>query len=125
VRNAAGSYEVVLGLQNADGILGLDMGLHFDPAAIQVRGVTALGIGSAMTISSNTVDNELLLAIYGIDSMRGSGTFLKVTYDMLAPVSGLPFSVAVQANEGQIPVALNPGVPAGTTAMAPGVSVQN
>ena len=125
VRNSAGSYEVVLGIQNSDGIIGLDMGLHYDPATIRIQGVTALGIGSTMTIAGNTIGQELMLALYGPDPLRGAGSFLKVTYDMLTPASGLPFSVSIQANEGQIPVAFNPGVPRSGMGTAPGVSVQN
>ena len=47
-QNADGSWEIVLGLQNADGILGLDMDLHYNISAIRPRGVTVAGISARM-----------------------------------------------------------------------------
>ena len=89
--NTDGTWEVVLGLQNADGILGLDLALQYDPVSIRMHSVTVLGIGAALTAESHTVDQELLIALYGVDPLVGSGTFLKVTYEVTTPVDGVPF----------------------------------
>src|SRR5262249_54221939 len=52
--NQDGSWTVVLGLQHADGILGLDMDLHYDSSAIQVTGIAGTGIGSSLAaVSAN------------------------------------------------------------------------
>ena len=50
--NADGTWEILLGLQNADGILGLDMNLRYNPSAIHVLSVAPTGIGSWTTISN-------------------------------------------------------------------------
>lgn len=48
--------------------------------------------------------------------MAGTGQFLVVTYDLAGPADGLPFTVAAEANEGQIPLTWAPGLPRGTRA---------
>src|SRR5207249_838786 len=47
--NADGTWEILLGLQNADGILGLDMNLRYNPSAIHVLSVAPTGIGSGLS----------------------------------------------------------------------------
>ena len=111
--NKDGSYTVELAIQHADGIQGLDMSLHYDAAAIHVTGVTTTGIGSGLTAVSNQNGNDTMIAAFGSAAMAGSGSFLKVTYTMTSHVDGVPFTVAAQANEGQIPLVWSPGLPPG------------
>ena len=111
--NKDGSYSVELAIQHADGIQGLDMSLHYDAAAIHVTGVTTTGIGSGLTAVSNQNGNDTMIAAFGPAAMVGSGSFLKVTYTMTSHVDGVPFTVAAQANEGQIPLVWSPGLPPG------------
>ena len=110
--NQDGTWTVVLGLQRADGILGLDLALQYDAAAIHIRSVSATGIGSAWTAAGNDAGGEYRISLFGVQPLAGSGSFLTVTYDMTHPVDGLPFAVAAQANEGQIPITWS-GVPVG------------
>jgi hypothetical protein len=99
----------MLGMQRADGILGLDMTLHFDTEAIQIAGVTTTGISSAWTVAGHADGANYQVALFGIEALQGTGTFLKVTYSMTGNVNGLPFTIAAQANEGQIPISMPRG----------------
>jgi len=54
-----------------------------------------------------------MIAAFGASPLAGTGSFLRVTYTMTNPVDGVPFTVAAQANEGQIPLAWSPGLPPG------------
>jgi len=112
-RNQDGTWTVVFGLQRADGILGLDMNLHFDSEAIHIVGVTTSGIGSAWTSAGHENGSDYQIALFGVEALRGTGPFLKVTYTMTRPVDGVPFGIAAQANEGQIPISWT-GVPRAT-----------
>jgi hypothetical protein len=112
-QNKDGSYTVELGIQRADGIQGLDMSLHYDAAAIHVRNVTATGMGSGLSVISNTTGNDTMIAAFGANALVGSGSFLKVTYELTSQVDGIPFTVAAQANEGRIPLVWSPGLPPG------------
>jgi len=112
-QNPDATWSVVLGMQRADGILGLDMNLHFDSEAIQITGITATGIGSAWTASGRADGGNYQVALFGIEALQGTGAFLKVTYNVTGSVNGLPFGVAAQANEGRIPISWS-GVPRAT-----------
>ena len=83
---------------------------------------TATGIGEGLASVSNQNGPDLLVALYGSSALQGSGAFLKVTYDMTSPVNGLPFAVAAQANEGQIPITWSPTIPGGGGGRGPTVS---
>jgi hypothetical protein len=78
LQNPDGSWEIVLGLQHADGIIGLDMGLHFNPAAIHPRGVTATGIGAALNavVSRREVAKGILVPS-AESGRQGSGSFFR------------------------------------------------
>ncbi len=114
-RTADGHWTAVLGLQGADGILGLDLGLQFDPAVARIRSVAATGLASGFGLISNDTGEGLLISLYGVAPMQGTGEFLVVTYDLAVPVTGLPFLVPATANEGRIPVVAGPGIPRGAT----------
>ena len=111
-RTADGHWKAVLGLQNADGILGLDLALAVDPAVAQIRSVAATGIASTFGLYGNNAGSAYLIAMYNAAAMQGSGEFLVVTYDLTTAATGsLPFGVNAAANEGLIPVALGQGIP--------------
>ena len=123
IKNNDGTWSVVFGMQRADGILGLDMNLHLDSTAVSVVGVTTTGISSAWTVASHANGDNYQIALFGIEALQGTGAFLKVTYRMTSQVNGLPFAVAAQANEGQIPVSWS-GVPRATQKPAINVDEQ-
>jgi hypothetical protein len=112
-KNNDGTWSVVLGVQRADDILGLDMSLQFDAESISVAGVTTTGIGSAWTVTGRADGGNYLVSLFGIEPLQGTGAFLTVTYTMTKNVSGLPFGVAALANEGAIPITWS-GAPRGT-----------
>ena len=103
-QNPDGTWTLVLGLQRADGILGLDMALRYDAEAIHVRNIAATGLGAAWTAAGNSGAGEYRVALFGVQPLAGSGSFLTVTYEMAVHVDGLPFAVDAQANEGRIPI---------------------
>jgi len=108
--NQDGTWSVMLGMQRADGILGLDMNLHFDTESISVVSVATTGISSAWTVVGHADGGNYQVGLFGVEALQGTGAFLKVTYNMTKSVGGLPFGVAAQANEGQIPISWS-GVP--------------
>ena len=112
---ADGHWTAVLGLEAADGIMGLDLGLQYDPAVARVRSVTAAGLAAGFGLISNDTGSALLVSLYGVSPMQGTGEFLVVTYDLAVPVTGLPFLVPATANEGQIPLTPGPGIPRGAS----------
>jgi hypothetical protein len=120
VKNSDGTWSLVLGMQRADGILGLDMNLHRVSKAIHVVGVTTTGIGSAWTVAGNADGDDYRVGLFGVQALQGTGAFLKVTYSMTSNVNGLPFKVGALANEGAIPVRWS-GMP--TSSEGPSVTV--
>jgi len=80
---------------------------------IKVTSVATTGIASSMTAVTNTSGNDTMIAAFGASPLAGTGSFLRVTYSMTGPVDGVPFTVAAQANEGQIPLMWSPGLPPG------------
>ena len=122
-RSQDGSWTVVFGLENADGILGLDLELFYDAADVTIQSVTATGIASSLQLVKNDIDSATRIVLYGTKALRGSGAFLQARYTTTRPGTALPFRVAAQANEGQIPIVRAPGVP-GTEHAPPSVAVE-
>ena len=115
VHSADGTWQIVLGLQNANGIIGLDMTLRYDSSAIHVRSVATTGIATSMTVLSNESAGVTKVGLFGSTPLAGSGSFLTVTYDAAASVQGVPFTVGAQANEGQISIVRSPALTGGTS----------
>ena len=109
-------------LQHANGILGLDLALLYDPRLVTLHSVTTTGIGSNLQMVRNDRGEGTQLALYGTTAMQGSGPFLQVTYKAMNPGAAVPFQVAAQANEGQIPIVWAPRVP-GAGQAPPSVAV--
>ena len=113
VQQADGSWQVVLGMANSDGIVGLDMLLGYDPAVIRITGVAPTGLSSGLAAVQNDLGVEYAVGLFGTAPMQGTGQFLVVTYVQRQAVSGLPFTVSAVANEGLVPVTFSPAVPGG------------
>ena len=103
VKNPDGSYTIALGVQQAHGILALDVLLKLDSSVVQVQSVAATGIGSAFSAIGSKADAGYAVALYGVTPLEGTGALFNVTYTTSAP-SGMPFRVDAQANEGLIPI---------------------
>jgi hypothetical protein len=108
---ATRQWEVLLGLQNADGILGLDLTLSYDPDVVAIRNVKETGVAAPLQLVSNQEDDTLRITLYGATPLQGSGDFLVVTFEAKAPFNGVPFVVSASANEGRIPISVAPGGP--------------
>ena len=117
-----GQWQYTLGLQNADGILGMDLTLRAAQGTT-IQTVTAAGIASGFQLVSNSVDNDSMISMFGIDPMVGSGQFLVVTVKTTGGLSGMPFEVSAEANEGLIPVGHAPGVPGTNSTRTPSVDM--
>jgi hypothetical protein len=103
---AAGEQrQVVLALENAAGIEALDLALAFDSRALAIRDVRTTGLGDAMTLVSRTTPDELLVAMYGLLPLAGSGSLLSVTVEALDDLPRrLPITISGEADEGGIPL---------------------
>ena len=117
-----GQWQYTLGLQNADGILGMDLTLRAVQGAT-IQTVSVAGIAAGFQLASNSVDGDTMISMFGIDPMVGSGQFLVVTVQTTSGSNGLPFEVSAEANEGLIPVGHAPGVPGTNAAGTPGVDM--
>ena len=111
VRLENGDYMVVLALQNADGIVALDMGFEFDPTVASVRGVTNVGIASNLLLTQNGLEGRHAVSLYGVTPMQGSGTFLEVVFSSDSQFLHIvPFTAFAEANERRIPLVVGPGL---------------
>jgi hypothetical protein len=107
------AVEYVLGLQAADGILGLDLVLGYDPDVLSIESVTPAGIASAMGLASHDQQGTLRVAMYGTAPLAGTGEFIVVRVLPRGPLPApAPFKLAATANEGGIPVLVGPDLEA-------------
>ena len=98
-----GSYEMVLGLSDSDGILGLDLSLRYDPKTVSIESLTPTGLAERFQLDANRVaDGTHGVALFSPVPMLGTGEFLVVRLRIDGPLTGLPFAVEGQANEGAI-----------------------
>ncbi len=105
-RNADGSWTVVLGLSNADGILGLDLGISMDPQYGRITGIRTTGIASGMHAQSNESAGTRAVSLFGVTPLAGTGEFLVVTLTANGNTVG-QIAVSAEANEGQIPLVID------------------
>jgi hypothetical protein len=97
--------QITISLQNADGILGLDMSLGYDSSRIKIVDVQGTGLGASFIWAKGGQGQTYKLAGYGIDPLSGSGQLLTVTVEALRNAGGPNLlSVRASANEGAIPL---------------------
>ncbi|MBP7148343.1 MAG: CotH kinase family protein [Acidobacteria bacterium] len=95
-----------LAITNADGILGLDYILRFDPSVLGVLGVSAAGIAAGDATALRNERGSVTIAQYGPLPLRGSGPVLTVRLRVLRKFVGTaPLAITAVANEGQLPLA--------------------
>jgi len=95
-------------LRNAEGILGLDLALRYDPSRLSIVGVEPAGIGSDLNLARSDEAGEYRIAAYGLTPLSGSGAVLTVTVEALRNTgSGDAPSIGGMANEGSIPLTTN------------------
>jgi hypothetical protein len=108
--------QVTISLANADGILGLDLVLKYDPSRVAIKGVDATGIGTGQTVVQNSAAGATRIAMYGVLPLSGSGAILNVTLEGVKPSGAkLPLTVSARANEGAIPLVIQGKRPAPAT----------
>jgi hypothetical protein len=117
-----GSFEMVLGLSQADGILGLDLGLVVDPA-VTIESMVPVGLAQLFALHAQDSQDTRAVSMYSPAPMQGTGEFLVVRMRLDGPLAGLPFELDAEANEGAIGVVWapgTPGVPPGLTRVGSG-----
>ncbi len=98
-----GSYEMVLGLAQADGIISLDLSLQYDPAIVTIESLTPVGLAELFAMDvNNTAAGEHAIALYCPAPMQGTGDFLVVRMRINGALTGLPLDLTGVANEGAI-----------------------
>ena len=92
----------------ADGILGVDATIHYDPAILQAVSVTTTGIGTTAgfsTFANLSTPGVIVLTSYATsNALIGSGDFVKIQFHVIgtpSTTSDLTFT-SVSVNEGQI-----------------------
>jgi hypothetical protein len=97
--------DVLLNLQNADGIEAVDLLLRYDAKRLAVVGVAAGSLSPELAVASHASDGAEKIAAYGTVPLQGSGAFLTVTLEALEDfASARPFAVEARANEGRLPL---------------------
>jgi hypothetical protein len=97
--------QLTVDLRNADGILGLDLVLSYDPSRLAIVGVNATGIGSELNLAHADVRGVQRIAAYGYGALSGSGSILTITVEGLSNKGPqLPPTIGGKANEGAIPL---------------------
>jgi hypothetical protein len=102
---AAGRQRTIqILLRDADGIEGLDLSLHYDPATLRIVDVQKGALGQGLGMAVNDMRGDMRLALYGVLPLEGSGTLLTLTVEATGKtVTRLP-RIEAQANEGRIPL---------------------
>jgi len=100
-------WKVVLGLRDADGILGLDLTLK--DAGLALKGARAVGIAAQFTAVSNAAGDAGKVALFATAPMRGDGPFLELILSGdRATLERLGTVLSLRANEGAIPTRWGP-----------------
>ena len=101
--------ELTVRLDNADGILGLDLSLTYDASRFAVAGVRTAGIASDFSLAQAGTEGRRKLAMYGMSPLTGSGPILTVTLEALGTaLRPSPVKMTAVANEGRISVRARP-----------------
>ena len=97
--------DVVLRLNNADGVEAVDLRLEFDPAEIRIVQVRAVELGGGFSLASHQQPGRLNVAMYGLLPLEGSGALLSVTVAAVCDLErGSTLELDAELNEGRIPL---------------------
>lgn len=103
-RRADGSYVMVLGIRDADGIQALDLTAAFGAGTVTAVTARATGLASNYSLVTRAASDALHVALYGVQPLAGHGAFLELQFRPAGPVNAPPFTFQVEANEGLVPV---------------------
>jgi hypothetical protein len=114
---AAGERRtLVVQVTNAEGILGLDLSLAYDASRIAIVGVESTGLASGWGVAHSDTRGTHRISTYGLTPLAGGGAVLTVTVEGLAGRgSAVPLELTAVANEGAIPLRVQPRVGAPST----------
>jgi hypothetical protein len=97
--------QLTIDLRDADGILGLDLALTYDPSRIAIVDVTPSGIASGYAVAFAGARGTTRITAYGVLPLSGSGPILTVTIKTLKGGGrDVPVAIEGSANEGAIPI---------------------
>jgi hypothetical protein len=97
--------QLTVNLRNADGILGLDLSVRYDPSRIAIVGVQSAGIGSGLNLARADRNGTYRIAGYGVLPLSGSGPVLTITVEALKDTGRqMPLTIGGVANEGAVPL---------------------
>ncbi len=106
--------DLVLSIEDADGIEALDLAFHYDPSRIAIRSVRPAGLAAGWALHSGGDQGRWRGSLFGLLPLQGDGALLVVTVEAIGtrPTPAVPLTVSASANEGRIPVRLlAPGTP--------------
>jgi hypothetical protein len=110
------TVQVPIAAAPADGILGIDMRIQYDPAVLEAQDVTVSGIAAAagfILVRNLTTPGVVIVSMYATqDPLSGSGEIARIEFRVAGgrgSSSGLTFAAA-SLNEGHIPVAFDDGL---------------
>jgi hypothetical protein len=100
--------DLVLSIEDADGIEALDLAFHYDPSRIVIRSVRPAGLAAGWALHSGGDKGRWLGSLFGLLPLQGDGALLVVTVEAIGtrPTPAVPLTVSASANEGRIPVRL-------------------
>jgi hypothetical protein len=99
--------QLVLAVDDADGILAVDLGLTPASRRVSIVDVQTTALTSEFQLVRNDVDGNTELALFGVRPLQGSGALLVVTVEVRGRFpKGLPISIEAHINEDLIPVEL-------------------
>jgi hypothetical protein len=97
--------QLTIGIENADGILGLDLKLSYDPSRFGIVGVSSTGIATGWGVAHSDAPGTLRISTYGVSPLAGTGAVLTVTVEgRTGKGRAIPLGLSAVANEGAIPL---------------------
>jgi len=105
--------DLTIRLENADGILGIDFDLRFDPSRVRIVGIQTSGIAAGWGLAHSDRPGGLhRITTYGMLPLSGSGALAIVTVEGLGEAGPVqPMQIEGTANEGAIPLRTKRGIP--------------
>jgi hypothetical protein len=95
---------VQLNIDNANGILASDIVLTYDPEVVALIDISTTSLTSNNTLVYNALEDKVIICLYGVESMIGSGAMLDFKF---SPVRNTVFDISdaialsrIQFNDG-------------------------
>jgi hypothetical protein len=99
------TFVLELTIEDADGVLAMDLALDVAALGWRVIDARAAGIGAGHQLLGRRTDGSYRMAFVGVQPLAGSGTFARfVVEGPRDALDRLSSALRVEANEGQIPV---------------------